>query len=380
MLAVKGGKICTMGNQGIVEDGVIIIEGDRIIALGRNLTIPQDAYIIEAQNSWIVPGLIDAHSHLGLEEEIYRIEGDDVNEMSDPITPYLRALDGVNFWDIGFRDALKGGVTRTLCLPGSANIIGGQAVLLKNWAENKTEMVYEEIWGLKAALGENPKRVYGQQKKAPMTRMANAALLRESLFQAQEEMDKSPDNKDFFRKEPLFRILKKEMPILIHVHRADDILTAIRIKEEFDIDMVIQHGTEAAFVAKELKHSNIPVCLGPLLVNRAKVEMKEVAFESAADLFSKGVKFCLITDHPVVPIEHLRLCAALAARAGLDEEEALKAITLNPAEILKIDHEVGSLQVGKKADIAIFSEHPFKITAVVEKIIIDGRVWRDQFE
>lgn len=376
MIAIQGGNICTMEDSHIIENGTVLVEGQWIRAVGEHVPVPDGAQVIDARGRWVLPGLIDAHTHIGLAEEIYSIEGDDVNEMSDPVTPHLRAVDGLNFWDVAFSDALGGGVTRTMCMPGSANIVGGQALLVKTWASGAGDLIYKEPWGLKAALGENPKRVYGEQKKSPMTRMASAALLRENLYTAMNLPEGNHDDK-YFHLQPLQWVLQKKMPLLVHAHRADDILTALRIKEEFDIDMVIQHGTEAMYVAEELKKQQVPVCLGPLLVNRAKVEMKDVAFRNAARLHEKGVPFCLVTDHPVIPIEHLRTCAALTVREGLPAEEALKSITINPAKILKIDQELGSLKEGKRADIVIYDEYPLHFTSKVITVIVDGQIWRD---
>ena len=227
MIALKAGRILTMEEHGVIADGVVIVEGEYIHAVGPNIDIPENCQVIDAGNGYICPGFIDAHTHIGLEEEIYSIEGDDVNESSDPVTAHLQALDGINFRDLAFADALKGGVTRAMCMPGSANIIGGQAVFLKTLAPTMEEMVYRNPWGLKAALGENPKRVYSGQKKTPLTRMANAALLREALYTAAKTMDQEPaDNRESFKQQPLIRVLKKEMPLLLHAHRADDILTA----------------------------------------------------------------------------------------------------------------------------------------------------------
>ncbi len=376
MIALKAGHILTMEEHGVIADGVVIVEGEYIHAVGTNIDIPENCKVIDAGNGYICPGFIDAHTHIGLEEEIYSIEGDDVNESSDPVTAHLQALDGINFRDLAFEDALKGGVTRAMCMPGSANIIGGQAVFLKTLALTMEEMIYRHPWGLKAALGENPKRVYAGQKKTPLTRMANAALLREALYTAAKTMDKEPaDNRESFKQQSLIRVLKKEMPLLLHAHRADDILTALRIKDEFNIDLIIQHGTEAFLVAEELNKRNVKVCLGPLLVNRAKVEMKEVSFKSAGLLARTGVEFALITDHPVVPIEHLRVCAALAVREGLDEELALQSISSIPARLLGVDKELGSIKAGKKADLVVFDGHPFDFRTHVIMTMVDGQVW-----
>lgn len=379
MLVIKGGKVLTLDYDRIIENAVIIIDGPLIKAVGENLPLPEDCTVIDAAGKYVLPGFIDAHTHIGLDEEIYAVEGDDVNEISDPVTPELQALDGINLEDLAFADALSGGVTRSISLPGSANVIGGQAVLLKHLAVRPDEMIYKNPAGLKAALGENPKRVYSQQKKSPITRMASASLLREALFVAGQNMDKSDLNpREVYRQKPLQSVLRKEMPLMVHAHRADDILTALRIKDEFDIDMIIQHGTEAFKVAEELVKRNVPVLLGPLLVNRAKVEMKEVSFKNAARLDQQGVKFSFITDHPVIPIKYLRECAAIAVREGLDEETALRALTITPAQILKIDHEIGSITAGKRADMVIFDGHPFDFRSQVRYTIVDGILWGEQ--
>lgn len=376
MLAIKGGKIFTMDEAGVIDNGVILVEGEFIYQVGKDILIPEGSTVIEAWGKYICPGFIDSHTHIGLEEEIYRVEGDDVNETSHPITPYLQAVDGINFMDLAFTDALRGGVTRTMCMPGSANILGGQAVFLKTLASSMGDMIYRNPWGLKAALGENPKRVYGSQKKTPKTRMASASLLREAFSIARSLMDKDDlKARELYRNSAIFKVLRKEMPLLLHVHRADDILTSLRIKDEFDIDMLLQHGTEAVLVAEELVKRDVAVFLGPLLINRAKVEMKEVAFKNAALLAARGVKFSFITDHPVIPIEHLRVCAALAVREGLDEEIALQAITSIPAQLLQVDQELGSIKAGKRADLVVFNGHPFDFRSQAEKVLVDGKLW-----
>jgi imidazolonepropionase-like amidohydrolase len=381
MLAIKGGRILSMDQAGIIHGGVILVEGNTIHKVGKTVRIPANCTVIEAYGKYVCPGFIDAHTHIGLEEEIYRVEGDDVNETSDPITPYLQAADGINFMDLAFADALRGGITRTMCMPGSANILGGQAVFLKTLAASLGEMIYRNPWGLKAALGENPKRVYIGQKKAPKTRMASASLLREAFTTARSMIDQDDIKaREQYRNYPVIQVLKKEMPLFVHVHRADDILTALRIKDEFDIDMLLQHGTEAHLVADELVKRDVPVCLGPLLVNRAKVEMKEVAFKNAALLAKQGVRFSFITDHPVVPIEYLRVCAALAVREGLDEEQALQALTSVPAQMLKTEQDLGSIRAGKRADLVIWDGHPFDFRSKVDKVVVDGQIWGGRHE
>ena len=381
MYAIRGGKILTMDQAGVISNAMILVEGDRIKLVDHDEQLPEGYTLIEAQGKYICPGFIDSHTHLGLEEEIYRVEGDDVNEITNPITPQLQAIDGVNYFDLGFGDALRGGVTRAMTMPGSANILGGQATFLKTLAKSPMEMIYKNPWGLKAALGENPKRVYGAQKKTPQTRMASASLLREALYKASRVMDKPDlDGGEEYAQTAIFKVLRREMPLLLHVHRADDIITALRIKDEFHINLFIQHGTEAHLVADELLKRDVGVFLGPLLVNRAKVEMKAVAFKNARLLAERGVKFSLITDHPVVPIEHLRVCAALAVREGLREETALQAITIMPARFLGVEDELGSIKDGKRADLVIFNGHPLDFRSSVEQVLVDGQLWRNQIE
>ena len=377
MLAIKDARVLAMTEAGNLEKATVVVDGDLIAGLGENPSLPEECDLFDARGKYLLPGFIDSHTHIGLEEEIYRIEGSDVNEIADPITPQLRALDGINFWDLAFTDALRGGVTRSLSMPGSANLIGGQAVFLKHLAAGPAEMVYKDAWGLKAALGENPKRVYAEQKKSPITRMANASLLREALYIAARNIDREDrTGAEIFQQDAIQKVLKQEMPLLVHAHRADDIMTALRIKDEFHINMIIQHGTEALEVADELRKREVPIFLGPFLINRAKVELKEVSFKTPALLAQRGIKFSLITDHPVVPIEHLRVCAALAVREGLDEELALKALSIWPAEILGVSQELGSIARGKKADLVVYSGHPLEFRSRVEMLLVDGIRWR----
>ena len=382
MLVISGGKILTMGPEGTLQSKQIVVEGERIAAITDKGQIPEDAEHLDASGSYILPAFIDAHTHIGLEEEIYRVEGNDVNETTDPVTPQLQAVDGIHFRDLAFQDALRGGIARVMSMPGSANVSGGQAVFLKTLASDMSGMIYKNPWGLKAALGENPKRVYGeQQKKAPRTRMANASLLREALYKAARNLEKdSLDPEVEYKQGPLFKVLRKEMPLFLHAHRTDDMLTALRIKEEFDIDMIIQHATEGVLIAEELSRKQIPIFIGPLMVNRAKVEMQEVAFKNARLLKEKGVTFSLISDHPVTPVEHLRVYAALMVREGLDEETALKAMTLHPAQALKVDNELGSIEVGKRADLVCFDGHPLDYRSRVKWVVVDGQVWHNRDE
>ncbi len=378
MIAFVGGTALTMDKSKArpISGATILVDGPFIRAVGTDIEIPRGVEVIDTTGCYVTPGFIDAHTHLGLEEEIYRVEGDDVNEINEPLTPQLRAVDGINFFDLGFSDALKGGITRSLSMPGSANIIGGQAVFLKHYAKGPLQMIDREPWGLKAALGENPKRVYAERKKSPATRMASASLLREALYTAaQAKNDPELSLSEGFKWDPLIKVLEKKQPLLLHAHRADDILTALRLKDEFDFNLILQHGTEAFLVAEEIKQRQVPVCLGPLLVNRAKVEMKAVSFKNAAKLAQAGIQFCLITDHPVVPIEQLRVCAALVAREGLGEEQALKAITINAARILGVADYLGSISAGKRADLAVFDGHPLEYSSQLRHLMVDGLLW-----
>ncbi|HHT63125.1 MAG: amidohydrolase [Bacillota bacterium] len=378
MLAVANGKILTMEGR-TYPKGTVLIDQGKIVAMGENILIPKEAQVINAHGKVVMPGLIDAHCHVGIAEEVYQVEGDDLNEITNPITPHLRALDGINPEDLAFADAVRGGVTTVAVAPGSANVIGGQVVILKTFGQTVDEMVLKEPAGLKIALGENPKRCYGEQKKTPSTRMATAGMLREFFVKGQN-YEANHKERDLML-EPVVGVLKKEIPLYAHAHRADDIMTAVRISGEFDMPLVILHGTEGHKIGSELARRNIPVVSGPHLVNRAKVEMKEKTWRTPGLLAQAGVKVALMTDHPVIPIQYLSLCAAFAYRAGMSEEDALKSITITPAEILGVDHRVGSLAKGKDADIIIVKGNILSWDSVIETVIINGRaVYQDQGE
>lgn len=376
---IHNGRIKTMAGQEFM--GSILIEGTKIKALGADLKVPADSTtVIEADGNWILPGFIDAHTHVGIGEEIYRIEGDDLNEMTDPVTPELRAIDGINPEDEGFRDARLGGVTTVFTGPGSGNVIGGTSVVLKTAGKVVDKMILRDPAGLKIAFGENPKGVYGEQKKMPMTRMATAALLRQALIdaetyrekqeQGQRDADKKPERE--LGLDALVLVLERKIPLRAHAHRADDIMTAIRIAQEFRVDLVLDHCTEGHKIAAELAEYGYPAVVGPSLVNRAKVELKDKSFKTAGILAKIGVKVAIMTDHSVTPIEHLPLLAALAVKDGLEEEEGLKAITINAAEILGVSDRVGSLEVGKDADIVIWNTHPLALAAKPLHVFING--------
>ncbi|WP_066638300.1 amidohydrolase [Desulfolucanica intricata] len=371
MLAITGGTIFTMAGKNI-NKGTILISDGKIIKIGENLVIPPGAEIVNAEGKIITPGLIDAHSHVGIFEEVYQDEGADGNEITDPVTPHLRAVDAVNPEDLAFQDALKGGVTTVVTGPGSANVIGGEMVVLKTWGKTVDDMIIKFPIGLKAALGENPKRVYGSKKRTPYTRMASAALLREALVKAQNYLKKLESGKEEperdLKMEALARVLKQEIPLRVHAHRADDIMTAVRIAREFSLNLIVEHCTEGYKVAEELARFNVPAIIGPIITNRAKVELQGISLETAKHLSRAGVSFAIMTDHPVVPVQYLALSAGLTVRGGLSEDEALKSVTINAARILGLHKQLGSLEAGKDADLVIWAGHPFDLRTRVDKV------------
>ncbi len=384
MIALINGNIMTMAGP-IYQKGSIIVKDGQIAAISPDSSPASGAsgeQIIDVSGKYVLPGFIDAHTHIGLYEEIYAIEGDDTNEASDPITPHLRAIDGINIEDLAFNDALQSGVTTVMTGPGSANVIGGLSLVMKTCGKTADQAVLKNPVGLKAALGENPKRVYGDQKKAPMTRMATAALLRETLTAAQNygakikqgenDPDKLPDRD--LKMEAMLPVIAGEIPLLIHAHRADDIITGLRIADEFNLKIIIQHGTEGYKIPEELASRDVPAVVGPSLCSRAQVELKDLSLKTPRVLSQSGVKVAIITDHPVVPIQYLPMMASLAVKEGMDEEEALKAITINPAQILGIADRVGSLEAGKDADIIVLSGHPLDWRTKMELVLVNGKI------
>ncbi|HBC94597.1 MAG TPA: amidohydrolase [Pelotomaculum sp.] len=371
MLALVGGRVITMAGP-VIDRGTVLIDGDKITGVMEEVIVPVGAEPVDVSGKVVMPGLIDAHSHVGIAEEIYREEGDDCNENTDPLTPHLRAIDAVNPADLGFCDALAGGVTTVVTGPGSANIIGGEMVAMKTHGTVIDEMIVRFPVGLKAALGENPKRSYGRDKKMPATRMASAALLREALTKAQNYLKKEHPEKDL-KMESLSRVLKREVPLRVHAHRADDIMTAVRIAGEFGARLVIEHCTEGHLVAKQLAAKGIPAVVGPLITNRVKVEMQGITLKTAAVLAGAGVPFAIMTDHPAVPIQYLAASAALAKKGGLSDEQALQAVTINAAVILGLEGRLGSIEPGKDADIVIWDGDPLDISSQVEQVFINGQ-------
>ncbi|WP_312702350.1 amidohydrolase [Sedimentibacter sp.] len=382
MLVIKNGYIKTMAGEDL-PGGQIIIEDGKIKAVGINLEIPADAEVIDASGMLVTPGFVDAHCHIGMWEEGIGFEGEDGNEDVEPITPQLRAIDAINPLDQGFIDAIEGGVTSAVTGPGSANVIGGTFLAIKTYGRRVDDMVIKDPVAMKIAFGENPKRVYNEQHKSPVTRMAIAALLRETLYEAKqykEDLEASvedPDKKPDFdlKLEALLPVMKKEIPLKAHAHRTDDIFTALRIAKEFDLDITLDHCTEGHLIPDELKEAGKACLIGPTFGSRTKYELKNKSFETPKILHDAGIKIAIITDSNVIPIQHINMCAGMAVKAGLPEEEAWKAITIYPAEITGISDKVGSIEIGKDADIAIFKGNPLlDIDYETVMTIIDGKV------
>ncbi|NLL48413.1 MAG: amidohydrolase [Firmicutes bacterium] len=380
MLVIKNATLYTI-TDGIKEGSLLIDSQGKIAAIGE-VEIPEGAEVIDATGKILMPGMIDAHGHAGVYEEGLGFEGSDGNEMTDPITPHLRTLDAINPHEEGIPEALRAGVTAMCILPGSANVIGGQGVTVHLYGNTVEDMIIKEDGGLKMAFGENPKRVYSGQKKTPSTRMATAAILRESLVKAQNYMAKQEQAKDDptkyverdLKMEVLVRALKREIPVRAHAHRADDIMTALRIAKEFNLDMSIEHCTEGHKITKELKEAGVWALVGPTISNRSKVELQELSFNTLKVLWEAGIPVTITMDHPVVPVGYLPTAAGYAVKAGLPYKEALKAITINPAQVLGIADRYGSLEVGKMADVVLWNGDPLAIQSEVEQVLIHGEV------
>lgn len=365
-----------------IEKGYLHIENGKIRALGPMEEAPQDAEVYDAAGTFALPGFVDAHCHLGICGDSVGYEGDDCNEMSEPVMPQLRAIDGVNPMDRYFAESAAAGITTVLTGPGSANPIAGQFIAMKTTGRRIDDMALKNPACMKFSLGENPKMTYNEKHETPMTRMATAALIREELYKAKEYLDKQTkasededaDAPDYDAKlEALLPVLKRELSAHFHAHRADDILTAIRIAKEFNLDYVIVHGTDGHLIADILAEEGARVICGPLLTDRSKPELFHQKLENPAILAKAGVQVAICTDHPELPAEYLPLSAAMAVRAGMDPEEALRAITINAARIAGIDNRVGSLKPGKDADIVLCSAHPFDMSCKVQAVFIDGK-------
>ncbi len=377
MILIKNGQIKTMAGDDI-ENGQILIDGKKIVAVGETVIAPQDVQVIDALGKLVLPGFVEAHCHIGLDNEGMGWEGRDYNEIVDPITPQLRAIDSINPQDEAFENAIKSGVTTAVTGPGSANVVGGTFTAIKLVGNRVDDMIIKDPVAMKIAFGENPKRCYTALKKSPQTRMAVAAELRELLYNTKKYMadkEKSDDNSFDMKLEAMIPVMKKEIPLKAHAHRADDIFTAIRIAREFDLDITLDHCTDGSLIAKELATEKLPAFVGPSFGSKTKIELRNKSFKTPADLHKAGVPIAIITDAPVIPLEYLSLCAGLAVKSGLEEEEAFKAITINAAQLCGIGDRVGSIEVGKDADIVIWDNNPlYDIGATVSCTIVDGKI------
>lgn len=354
--------------------GSILIDEGEIVDFGPNIDIPDDAKIIDVKGKTVIPGMIDAHCHVGISEEGEGWEGQDHNEHFEPVTPHLRAIDGINPNDIAMKEAVTAGVTSLGVAPGSANPVGGRFAAIKTSGSLVVdELIIEEPIGMKMATGENPKRNYKEKNQMPSTRMSTAGIIREKLFEAKNYMKRDKEEKERdFKLEALIPVLKGDIPGRIHAHRADDIVSAVRIAEEFGLDVVIEHCTEGHKLADFLAENDIPVVFGPGLAAKSKRENRERTFKTAGILSKKGVKVAIMTDSPVVPIKYLPLMAAYSVREGMDRDNALKAITINAAEICGIDHKVGSIEKGKDADLVVVDGDPLDLKSKIDKVMIEG--------
>ena len=381
-VAIVGGRVVPISGAPL-DGGTVLVAHGKITAVGPDLQIPDDATVIDAAGRWVLPGFIEAHGHVGVHEEAEGWAGSDSNELTEPVTAHVRALDAINPADLGFRDAVSGGVLAVNVNPGSGNPIGGQTAALKCWGRTVDEMLLKAPAGMKSALGENPKRVYGERKQSPSTRLGTAAVIRAALVDAanylaklEAEQRKTEDERKYIDRdlklEALGRVLRKEIPWRQHCHRADDIATALRLAEEFGYNLVIDHGTEAHLLADILAAKDIPVIIGPLFTSRSKVELRNRSLDNPGKLASAGVTIAITTDHPVVPINFLAHQAALSVKHGLDRDTALRALTINPARIIGIDDRLGSIEPGKDADLVLWSGDPLDVLSRVTLALMNG--------
>ncbi|MBE6597615.1 MAG: amidohydrolase [Ruminococcaceae bacterium] len=379
MLLIKNGYIKTMAGEDIVGGSVLIGDDGKITAVGKELELSGEGEIIDAEGRLVTPGCVEAHCHIGVHNSSMRWEGADYNEKSDPVTPHMRAIDGINPIDETFSEALRYGVTSACTGPGSTNVVGGTFAAIKLVGKRVDDMVIKAPVAMKVAFGENPKGAYGQAShKAPVTRMATAALLRELLFKARNYLEAKEGEKAptfDIKLEAMIPVMRKEIPLKAHAHRADDIFTAIRIAKEFDVDLTLDHCTDGALIAEDLAKEGYPAFVGPSFGSKGKIELQNKSFDTPAALYRAGVPISIITDAPVTPLERLPLCAGYAVSAGLPYEEAWRAITINPAKQTGIGDRVGSLEVGKDGDLVIWEGDPLKAINIPAYVtVVDGKV------
>ncbi len=384
---IIGGRIKPMAGEEI-ENGVIHVKDGKIAAIGKFGSVPvspaEGEQVLQVPQGIIMPGIIEAHCHMGITEEKKGMEGDDCNETVNPITPYLRAIDAIHSMDAAFDDAVRAGITAAMIGPGSSNVVGGQFALLKTKGRRVDDLIVKAPAAMKVAFGENPKVNYSGQNKSPSTRMAIAGMLRKELSEAVDYRNRKRNAEkkgeyfqEDFTKECWLPVLDGEIPLKAHVHRVDDIFTAIRIAKEFHLTMTLDHCSEGHLIAEELAQEGFPAIVGPDLTSRNKIEVQNMDFKTAGILNRAGVMTAITTDHPVSQIQYLPICAGLAVKAGLALEEGYKAITLYPAIICGVQDRLGSLEVGKDADIAIFDGNPMEIFTKTLYTIIDGKIVYD---
>lgn len=388
-MEIINGLIHTMGKQGVIKHGAIQVENGKIVWVGtmgewqerrraetKNRELDGSDQVLDAGGGWVLPGIIEAHCHMGITEEKKGQEGDDCNETVHPVTPMLRAIDAINTMDAAFADAVRAGITCANIGPGSANVVGGQFAVVKTSGRRIDDLVLKFPSAMKIAFGENPKVNYAGMNTSPVTRMAIAGLLREELVNARSYLEKSKQNgADYNLHYEAWRpVFAREIPLKAHVHRVDDIFTAIRIAREFGLDMTLDHCSEGHLVAEEIAASGFPAIVGPDLASRNKIEVQNVAFKTAGILAKAGVMVSITTDHPVSLIQSLPLCVGLSVKHGLSLEDGFKAMTTNAAKICGVSDRIGSIEPGKDADIAVFDGNPMEVFTNTLMTIIDGQI------
>lgn len=376
MILIKNGLLYTMESDDPVKADLLIDQG-KILQISENITSTEKMKVFDATGMCVFPGFIDAHSHLGIAEEKTTVQNDESNEGTNPITPCIRAVDAVNPMDSAFHNALAAGITGVMVGPGSANAIGGQFAFIKTHGRCIDDMIVLAPAAIKIAFGENPMTNYGSNGNIPSTRMGIASLIREELFLARQYFEGDNSTQKMFGMEAYRQLFEGKIPLKAHVHRADDILTAIRIAKEFDLSLTLDHCTEGHLIAEKIAESGFPAIVGPSLASRNKKEVSLSDFKTAGILQNAGVRVALTTDHPVSRIQYLPLCAGLAVKEGMDKMGALRAITIDAARICRVDDRLGSLKTGKDADIVIYDGNPLEIASSAIATVINGEiVWQ----
>jgi len=380
MLLIQNGLLHTMETEQPICADLLIKDG-KIEKIAPSIPATERMQLLDAEGLLVYPGFIDAHSHIGISEEKVTGIGDECNENTSPATPYLRAIDSIHPMDSAFHNALASGVTGAMVGPGSSNPVGGQFAFIKTFGRCIDDMIVLAPAAIKLAFGENPMTCFGMNGNAPSTRMGIAGIIREELFGARQYLANTPadSGEKSFRMECYRELFDKKIPLKAHVHRTDDIFTAIRIAKEFDLDLTLDHCTEGHLIAEELAKSGFPAIVGPSMSARSKKEVSESDFKTPGILKQAGVTIALTTDHPVCRLQYLPLCAALAAKEGMSEYDALRAITLDAARICRVDDRLGSLAVGKDADLCIWDGNPLDVRSSVIATLIDGEVvWKKE--